>query len=75
MVWSQENTEQPEDISIDWIYRSGKKKLINFTYTIHLVLECPIIGDTKGVDNTGVLVEDQIQADELVSVNLFSCGS
>ena len=41
------------------------------TYIIHLVLESPIICHTKGVDNAGVLVEDQIKTDKLVTVHLM----
>ena len=40
------------------------------TYIIHLVLKSPIACHSKRVDNAGVLVEDQIQTDELVSVHL-----
>ena len=40
-----------------------------------MVLKSPIICHTKGVDNAGVLVEDGIQTDELVSVHLVVLSS
>ena len=43
---------------------------ILYTYIIHLVLESPVTCHTKRVDNAGVLVEERIQTDELVSVHL-----
>ena len=42
------------------------------TYFIHLVLKSPIIIHAKRVDKAGVLVEDWIETDKLVSVNLLS---
>ena len=40
-----------------------------------MVLKSPIICHTKGVDNAGVLVEDGIKTDELVSVHLVVLSS
>ena len=45
------------------------------TYVIHLVLKSPIVCHAKRVDNAGVLVEDQIQTDKLVSIHLMSLGT
>ena len=57
-----------------WLYRTGQIPKTQ-TCVIHLVVKSPIIWHTKRVDNAGVLVEDLIQTNELVSVHLFSLGS
>ena len=60
------------------MYRTALKSTFFFsvtkTYIIHLVLKSPVFVDAKRVDKAGVLLENQIQADELVTIHLFPVG-